>query len=47
MIEFKGMEESSIMKMSGSRVKTLVQQLKVYKKNNKGQFSCPFIRNKK
>lgn len=46
MIEFRGMEESSIMKMSGSRVRTIIGQLKTYKKNNP-QIVCPLIKRKK
>jgi len=46
MIEFKGVEESSIMKMSGSRARTIIGQLKTYKKNNP-QIVCPLIKRKK
>lgn len=46
MIEFKGIAESSIMKMSGSRVRTIMGQLKTYKKNNP-QMICPLLKRKK
>jgi hypothetical protein len=40
-----GLEENSIMKLSGSRVKTLMKQLGEYEKNN--PTSCPLIKKRK